>query len=160
MTMSAEPERAARRPVVVVAEDSAGDAVLLREALRSRAPTVRLERVGDGLTALRRLARTGEFAVSDPADLLVLDLGLPHLDGRAVLARLRIAGGRTPVVVLTGSQRRVDRAECERLGAVHYALKPSYFGEWLRVADLIAAELRRAAAEREDTPTPLGSAVV
>lgn len=145
------------RRLVLTAEDSPGDVALLREAFRHAAPQVRLESVPDGISALARLAGEGEYARAPEPDLLILDLGLPRLDGRAVLARLRTLGRRLPVIVLTGSGRRLDRADCLRLGAVHFATKPLYFGEWMRLAEFIASHLRR---ETNDTPTPLGTATI
>jgi CheY-like chemotaxis protein len=147
------------RRTVLLAEDSPGDVALLREAFRSRSPGIVIEQVGDGLSALRRL----ELPDGDDrprVDLLILDLNLPRLDGRGVLARAKALQRRVPTIVLTGSIRRADRDDCLRLGAVHYALKPSYFGEWLRLAQLVTSYLRRTTAEDPHTPTPLGSATL
>jgi CheY-like chemotaxis protein len=137
---------------VLVAEDCDSDVMLLREAFRTRAAPVRIERAVDGVAAIERLEREDAWP-----DLLVLDLRLPRLDGRGVLARLADLPRRLPVVVLTGSATRHARADCLRLGAAHVAVKPSYFGEWLRLVDLVCAHLRRGVGANLDSPTPLGS---
>jgi CheY-like chemotaxis protein len=137
---------------VLVAEDCDGDALLLREAFRACAPQVRIERAPDGAAVIARLRGDAPWP-----DLLVLDLDLPRLDGRGVLARLAEQTRRLPVVVLTGEVSRHERAECLRLGAVQVAVKPSYFGEWLRLAGFVCGHLHRDANADPHTPTPLGS---
>lgn len=140
---------------VLLAEDAPGDVLLLREAFRSRASQVVLESVPDGLAALRRLEGDGEYARLPEPDLVLLDLSLPHLDGRALLAKLRSRPRRLPVVVLTGSQRRTDRSECLRLGAVSYVVKPMYYGEWLALVDQLVHLLEpRSTPTGPSTPSP------
>lgn len=57
-------------------------------------------------------------------DLAILDLGLPRLDGTEVLRRLRLRGGRTPVLVLTARDAVEDRVRGLDLGADDYLTKP------------------------------------
>ncbi|MEU6259396.1 response regulator transcription factor [Streptomyces sp. NPDC047043] len=116
---------------VLLAEDDDGVAAALTEALyeHGHLPT----RVRRGEEVLARHRR---------ADLLLLDLGLPDLDGLEVLRKLR-AVSRLPVVVLTarGDERSVVRGL--RLGADDYLVKP------VRLAELLArieAVTRRSAA--------------
>jgi len=61
---------------------------------------------------------------ADPYDLLVLDIGLPGIDGFEVLRRLRAAGQRLPVLVLTGREAIDDRVHGLELGADDYMVKP------------------------------------
>lgn len=61
---------------------------------------------------------------SDPYDLLVLDVGLPGIDGFEVLRRVRAAGQRLPVLVLTGREAIDDRVHGLELGADDYMVKP------------------------------------
>jgi DNA-binding response OmpR family regulator len=75
--------------------------------------------VETGLDALRRLG------VDPGYDLLLLDLGLPDLDGRDVLRRLRESGSTLPVIVLTA--RSADRDDGLRLGADDFLVKPLPF---------------------------------
>ncbi len=84
----------------------------------------RLER--DGLQV--RAVATGEecldYMDADPADLVVLDLMLPGIDGFEVLRRLRSTGQSVPVVVLTARDEDVDKIVGLELGADDYLVKP------------------------------------
>ncbi len=80
--------------------------------------------VGDGLAA-RDAARSGEH------DLVVLDIGLPVLDGFAVLKALRAEGCRIPVVVLTARDSVTDTVAGLEGGADDYMAKPFRFEELL-----------------------------
>jgi len=72
---------------------------------------------GDGEEAL---ARHGET----PADLILLDLIMPKVDGFEVLRELRDQGDHVPVVLLTGEESEADRIQGFLLGADDYVLKP------------------------------------
>ncbi|WP_449065531.1 response regulator transcription factor [Planomonospora algeriensis] len=76
----------------------------------------RVECVGDGAEALRR-------ALSDPPDLLVLDLMLPKLDGLAVCRKLR-EHRPVPVIMLTALGEEIDRVAGLETGADDYVTKP------------------------------------
>jgi len=81
-----------------------------------------------------------ELATSLDYDLMVLDLTLPKLDGLKVLSRLRVAGLRTPVLVLTARGAIEQRVEGFEAGADDYLVKPFSFAELLA---RIRALLRR-----------------
>ena len=104
---------------ILVAEDEEGVVAFLEKGLRASGyvPTT----VGDGRAALA-LARTDHF------DLLVLDLGLPELDGLEVLRELRRLGRRLPVVILSARDDVVSGLD---LGADDYVRKPFRFEELL-----------------------------
>jgi two-component system response regulator RegX3 len=102
-------------------------------------------------TALRRegfdvdLALTGEQALAAGAcDLILLDLGLPDLDGRVVLARLR-ENSKVPVIVVSARGEEIDRVTLLELGADDYVVKPFGFRE---LVARIRAVLRRAGDDR------------
>ena len=91
--------------------------------------------LADGLTRTLRAADYAVDCVSDGAeadhvlngpnyDLVILDLGLPRLDGFEVLRRLRRRGSRTPVLVLTARDAVEDRVKGLDLGADDYLAKP------------------------------------
>ncbi|MCR6482173.1 response regulator transcription factor [Amycolatopsis sp. OK19-0408] len=116
---------------VLLVEDDAGVAGALAESLHARGHPV--TSVGRGADALSR---------HRDADLVLLDLGLPDLDGLDVLRKIR-AVSPVPVIVLTarGDERSIVRGL--RLGADDYLTKP------VRLAELLArmdAVLRRAVA--------------
>jgi two-component system, chemotaxis family, response regulator Rcp1 len=111
---------------ILLVEDSPGDVRLTREALRDARVLNRVSVVGDGLEALAFLRREGKYPAAPWPDLILLDLNLPRMDGREVLAeikndpRLR----QIPVVVLTTSQAERDIVETYNLGANCYVTKP------------------------------------
>jgi two-component system, OmpR family, copper resistance phosphate regulon response regulator CusR len=67
----------------------------------------------------------------NPYDLVVLDLGLPNLDGRELLQRLREGGSETPVLILTARGSVEDRVAGLNAGADDYLAKPFAFSELL-----------------------------
>ena len=91
--------------------------------------------VGDGELALDRLLEERGF------DAVVLDLGLPRLDGLEVCRRLRAAGDRTPVLMLTARDAIDDRVEGLEAGADDYLVKPFALKE---LKARLRALLRRA----------------
>lgn len=89
--------------------------------------------------------RDGEACVAalatDTFDAVVLDLGLPRLDGRRVLEQRRAAGDQTPVLVLTARDALEDRVEGLDAGADDYVVKPVAIAE---LAARLRAVVRRA----------------
>lgn len=88
----------------------------------------------DGPTALAALKR-------DPADVLVLDLGLPGIDGFAVISDLRGSGSTLPIIVLSVRAGEADKVKALDLGADDYVTKP--FG-----IDELLARIRAAMRHR------------
>ena len=90
----------------------------------------------------------GEDAVSaakrERFDLLILDIGLPGIDGFEVLRRLRAAGDRAPVLVLTARDALDDRVRGLDLGADDYMAKPFAMPE---LAARVRALVRRSQAQ-------------
>lgn len=91
--------------------------------------------LGEGIqTALRRAALTVDWLTDGVAglaalrlgdvDILVLDLGLPRLDGLGVIRAARLAAIETPILVLTARDRVADRVQALDLGADDYLVKP------------------------------------
>jgi DNA-binding response OmpR family regulator len=118
---------------ILIAEDDAQISALLARGLRSRG--FNAEVVGDGDAALKSM-------LSDPPDLLVLDLGLPGKDGLTVLRELRAAGDGTPVVILTASEDLPSKLAGFEVGADDYVTKPFLLEE---LVARIRARLRAAA---------------
>jgi DNA-binding response OmpR family regulator len=107
---------------VLVVEDEARIASFLIRGLRAQGYAV--DHVATGEEALRG-ARDPEL------DLMILDLGLPDIDGTEVLRRLREQGSRLPILVLTARGEVADRVEGLDLGADDYLIKPFAFDELL-----------------------------
>jgi two-component system, chemotaxis family, response regulator Rcp1 len=122
-------------PRILLVEDNAGDAQLMRIAFGEALPDARLSVIADGETALSTLLEGG------PPDLVLLDLNLPRLSGHELLAGLRGAEDpalrRVPVVVLSSSQAASDVRRSYELGASHVA-KPQDMDGLLAIAEAIA----------------------
>ena len=110
----------------------------LRDALRRALVLGGYDTVsaGDGADALSQVTR------SRP-DALVLDVGLPDIDGLEVSRRLRAAGDRTPILMLTARDAIEDRIDGLDAGADDYLVKPFDVGE---LKARLRALLRRSAA--------------
>ena len=81
---------------------------------------------------------------ADPGDLVILDLGLPDLDGQVVCRKIRERSA-VPIIVVTARSDEVDRVTLLDLGADDYVVKPYGFAELMA---RIRAVLRRTAADR------------
>jgi two-component system, OmpR family, response regulator len=124
---------------VLIVEDSAPLAAQLREALGGAGFAV--DHAPDGEEAFF----LGE---TEPYDAVVLDLGLPKLDGLSVLRRWRAAGRRVPVLVLTARDAWTEKVEGLNAGADDYLAKPFVMAELIaRVQALIRRAHGLAAAE-------------
>ena len=114
---------------VLLVEDDPGDVLMTREAFEEHKVANRLWVVADGVSALEFLRKEGEHAEAPTPDLVLLDLNLPRMDGREVLAavkddpRLR----HIPVVVLTTSEAEEDVLRSYSLHANAYVTKPVDF---------------------------------
>jgi DNA-binding response OmpR family regulator len=107
---------------ILIAEDEDRLAAFLEKGLRANGFTATVVR--DGPSALA-LARDDDF------DLLVLDLGLPGLDGMTVLRTIRAQGHRLPVVILSARDDVHDKVAGLEHGADDYVTKPFRFEELL-----------------------------
>lgn len=96
-------------------------------------------------------AQTGtEALAAAPADLVLLDLGLPDLEGRVVCQELR-SRGPVPIIVLSARGAEIDRVTLLELGADDYVVKPFGFRE---LVARIRAVLRRTSTEGTPAPAP------
>ncbi|GAA2156197.1 DNA-binding response OmpR family regulator [Humibacillus xanthopallidus] len=109
------PAASTQRGLVLVVEDEPAIADVLR--LNLRAAGYGVEVVGDGAEALRAARALRPSAI-------VLDIGLPTLDGIEVCRRLRADGDWTPVLFVTARDDEVDRVLGLELGADDYLTKP------------------------------------
>jgi len=111
---------------VLLVEDSPGDVRLTKEAFHDANPSVHLNVATDGVEAMAFLKHQGIYAQAPRPDLILLDLNLPKMDGREVLAEIKKdASLKTiPTVVLTTSESEVDIAKSYALQANCYLSKP------------------------------------
>ena len=128
---------------VILIEDEASISEPLSEALSGEGFAVTVAPTGgEGL----RLART------EAPDLVLLDIGLPDMDGRDVCRKLR-AGSDVPVIMLTARGTETDRVVGLELGADDYIVKPFSVAE---LAARMRAVLRRAGSTTQAAAAPAG----
>jgi len=111
---------------VLLVEDSPGDVRLTREAFRDANMAIQLHVVPDGVEATQFLKQTGAYIHAPRPDLILLDLNLPKMDGREVLAYIKNDPvlKMIPTVILTTSEAEVDIAKSYELHANCYLSKP------------------------------------
>lgn len=137
---------------ILLVEDDLSLGEGIRTALRRGAFAV--DWVQDGASGLLAL-RGGDF------DLVVLDLGLPRMDGIEVIRQLRAAGDAVPVLVLSARERPADRTLGLDVGADDYLGKPFDTAELLaRVRALIRRSAGRANPTLESGPLRLDPATL
>ena len=111
---------------VLLVEDSPGDVRLTQEAFRDANQQIRLHVASDGVEAMAFLRRQGTHHDAPRPDLILLDLNLPKMDGRQVLAHIKEDKDlkTIPTVILTTSESEADIAKSYQLQANCYLSKP------------------------------------
>ena len=111
---------------VLLVEDSPGDVRLMREAFRDANVSSELHVASDGVEAMAFLRHEGNHVRSPRPDLILLDLNLPKMDGREVLAHIKGDYNlkSIPTVVLTMSDSEADMVKSYELQANVYLTKP------------------------------------
>jgi DNA-binding response OmpR family regulator len=135
-TGSMEPAPA-RRARLLLVEDDASVSALLKERFESERYPVTISAEGAGVLAQ---------IDAHKCDLVILDLGLPRVDGLDLLRRIRSRDSALPVLVLTGRTQVDDRVKALDLGADDYLTKPFEYPE---LAARVRALLRRAQHSEE-----------
>ena len=130
---------------ILIVEDHDDLADALRTNLRSEGYQASV--ASDGRQALAMVR-------ADPPDIIVLDLGIPGLDGLALLSRLRAEGHWCPVLILSARDSDSDKVEGFRLGADDYVTKPFRTLELMARVDAMARRVvrERAAASVQSAP--------
>lgn len=120
---------------VLLVEDDPGDVLITQEALAESKVMNTLHVVNNGEDALRFLRREPPYEDMPRPGLILLDLNLPRVDGREVLAEVKAdpALRRIPVVVLTTSQAEEDIVRSYDLHANAFVSKPVDFDQFLEV---------------------------
>ena len=120
---------------ILLVEDDPGDVLMTQEAFEHHRIRNPLHVVTDGAAALRFLRREGEYRDATRPGLILLDLNLPLINGREVLAEIKSDEQlrRIPVVVLTTSQAEEDIVRSYNLHANAYVTKPVDFTRFMEV---------------------------
>ena len=124
------------RPMeILLVEDSLSDARLAIEALRAGHVKHRLTLVCDGNEAMQILRQEGPFSLAPRPDLILLDLGLPRMDGREVLEQVKSDPDlwNIPVVIQTASATHEDMVRSEDLNVEGYLIKPVDMDKFLQL---------------------------
>jgi chemotaxis family two-component system response regulator Rcp1 len=111
---------------ILLVEDNPGDVRLTQEVLKEGKIRNRLNVVRDGVEALDYMHRRGKYTAAIQPDIVLLDLNLPKIHGRTVLAEIKNDPDlrRIPIVVLTTSSAEVDVLKSYDLSANCYITKP------------------------------------
>jgi CheY-like chemotaxis protein len=124
---------------IMLVEDNPADARLTEEAMRDCGLPTKLHHVWDGEQAMEFLRHSAGYQDAPRPDIILLDLNMPKMDGRAVLQQLK--GDKAlmtiPVVVLTTSEAEEDILRSYELHANCYVQKPVDLDKFMSIVGLI-----------------------
>jgi CheY-like chemotaxis protein len=120
---------------ILLVEDGLVDASVTIGALKRGQIQHRMTLIRDGAEAMEFLRQQGKFSRAPRPDLILLDLGLPKLDGRQVLQEIKADESLSsiPVVIMTSSDDEEDRVQSEMLGVDSFITKPVDLDKFLSV---------------------------
>ena len=124
---------------VLLVEDSPGDIRLTQETFRDANRAIHLHVATDGVEAMAFLMRDGAHIHAPRPDIILLDLNLPKMDGREVLARIKEDDSLKliPTVILTTSDAQADIVRSYQLHANCYLRKPVRLDEFEKLVKSI-----------------------
>lgn len=130
---------------ILLIEDNPADVFLIREALREQQVDASVDVVDHGDRA-RSLIEEHTASVPACPDLVLLDLNLPGLDGLALLQLMRDRNwcARTPVIVFTSSESRLDYERAMLLGVERFLHKGSGYEAFVNVGHIVKQILDRS----------------
>jgi two-component system, chemotaxis family, response regulator Rcp1 len=123
-------EKRTRMPLeILLVDDSPGDVRLTQEAFRDANRTIQLHVASDGVEAMAFLRHEGAHIDAPRPDIVLLDLNLPKMDGREVLANIKGDDSlkTIPTLILTTSDAEADIMKSYQLHANCYLNKPVRF---------------------------------
>jgi len=125
---------------ILVIEDSAADAHLLRMAFEKTGLRVDIEVIADGMQALKYFESSKSKAGPD-CDLVLLDLNVPIINGFEILERIKSQRNlmKIPVIIFSSSSSSEDIERCYQAGANSYLSKPSALAEFFELIERTAA---------------------
>lgn len=131
--MTVEPIR------ILMAEDDLEDQMLVQKAFRESRAINHITFVHDGVELLQYLRRQGKYADAPQADILLLDLNMPKMDGREALKAIKSDPDlrSIPVIILTTSAADEDIVRSYDLGANSYIQKPVTFEKMMDVVETL-----------------------
>lgn len=129
-----------KKPVqILLVEDNEGDVVLAQEALKEGNIETKVDVVRDGQEALDYLHKQKRYAKAETPDLILLDINLPRIDGKEVLANIKHDQNLRliPVIMLTTSSSHKDVLDSYYHHANCYITKPVDLDKFLTVVQKI-----------------------
>lgn len=125
---------------VLLVEDNDNDVELTCQGFKRAKLLVNLHCVSDGEACLAFLRKQGEYASAPTPDLILLDLNMPKMSGREVLAEMMKDEQlkSLPVVVLSTSEEGEEILKLYKLRCSSYIVKPVDFEQFLKVVRAIA----------------------
>jgi CheY-like chemotaxis protein len=129
-----------RSAEILLVEDNENDVILTGLAFKKAKLAVSLHHVQDGEKCMAFLRKEGEYAEVPTPDIILLDLNMPRMDGREVLAA--ISGDEKlrhlPVVILTTSSAEQEILKMYKLRCSSYIIKPVDFDQFVGVVRLFS----------------------
>ena len=124
---------------ILLVEDNEGDIVLTMEALKKAKVTNHIQVIKDGEAALQYLRRQGPYSTAETPDLIFLDINLPRVDGKEVLANIKTDKALMiiPVVMLTTSDSEKDILYAYQHHVNCYITKPVEFDKFITSVQMI-----------------------
>jgi len=118
---------------VLLIEDNPGDVRLLEEAFRELGADIHMQVAKDGAEGLQMIFQASQRKTDRHPDIILLDLNLPKIDGKDVLARLKGDDRLVdiPVIVFSSSMAALDVDQAYRLQANCYVAKPADFDRYV-----------------------------
>jgi CheY-like chemotaxis protein len=124
---------------ILLVDDNPADARLTREALDDSKIANALHHVVDGMEAIAFLRREAPYQAAPRPDIILLDLNMPRMDGRQVLAEIKNDDRlkTIPIVILTTSEAEEDIVKSYQLHANCYVTKPVDFDKFVTIVQAI-----------------------
>jgi chemotaxis family two-component system response regulator Rcp1 len=124
-----------RKPHIIHVEDDPDDRALFARAFEASGLNGHLHSLASATDAVMYLNRFGPYATAHRPHLIIVDLSLPHVDGRHFIdmVRTNLQFKSIPVVVLTASTSAADRKFCRELKVEDYIVKPTMARDYVGV---------------------------
>ncbi|HTG45036.1 MAG TPA: response regulator [Verrucomicrobiae bacterium] len=120
---------------ILLVEDNADDVELTREAFKLSKLVVNLHHAKDGEQCMAFIRKQGQYTNAPTPDIILLDLNMPRMDGREVLAEISRDESlrHLPVVILTTSAKESEILKMYQLRCSSYIVKPVNLDQFVRV---------------------------
>lgn len=124
---------------IVVAEDCAADATLVRQALKAHGVNCVVRFFHSGQDVMNLITDLDASPSTDCMDLLILDMHLPYYSGDEILNHLRSSEhcAQTPVIVMTGRDSTVAENQATRHAVLVYFRKPSKLDQFMELGLIV-----------------------